>query len=175
MPEPQRLRYTDLAPQGIAVLRALEHYLNTATLLDPTLLELVRLLASHLNGCEYCLGMHSHELQKHNETPARINEVSHWRTSTAYTHREQAAFAWTETITNIQQGHAPQSAFEAARQHFTEIELTNLTLAITSINAWNRLAIAFRAQHNPRPAEAQGDQASNAEHTEGDGGKVAED
>jgi AhpD family alkylhydroperoxidase len=169
MPEPQRLRYTDLAPEGIAALRALEHYLNTATHLDPTLLQLIRLLASHLNGCEYCVGMHSHELTKHHETPDRIAQITTWRTSTAYTHREQAAFAWTEIITNIQQAHAPQAAFDAARQHFTDLELTNLTLAIASINAWNRLAIAFRAQHTPKPQPAAGDA------TEGDGGKVAED
>ncbi len=168
MPEPQRLRYTDLAPEGIAALRALEHYLNTATNLPPSLLELIRLRASLLNGCEYCIGLHTHELTKHHETPDRIAQVAGWRTSTAYTHREQAAFAWTEIITNIQQDHAPQAAFEAAHEHFTDVELTNLTLAIASINAWNRMAIAFRAQHTSKPQPS-------ADATEGDGGKVAED
>ncbi len=149
MPEPQRLRYT--------------------TNLSPTLLEFIRLRASLLNGCEYCIGLHTHSLTKHHETPDRIAQVATWRTSTAYTHREQAAFAWTEVITNIQQGHAPQSAFDAARLHFTDVELTNLTLAIAGINAWNRMAIAFRAQHTSKP------QQQDPEATDGDGGKVAED
>jgi AhpD family alkylhydroperoxidase len=162
MPEPQRLKYTDLAPQGIAALRVLEHYANTAAQLEPILLELVRLRASLLNGCDYCVGLHTHELQKHNET-----QVPTWSTSAAYTHREQAALAWTEVVTNIQDGHAPQPAFEQARQHFTDTELVNLTLAIASINAWNRLAIAFRAQHTPKP-DAQAPIAD-------DGGKVAVD
>jgi AhpD family alkylhydroperoxidase len=165
----QRLRYTDLAPAGIAAMRSVEHYLNTASNLDPILLGLIRLRASLLNGCEYCIGLHTHELQKHHEPETRITQLTDWRTSDAYTQRERAAFAWTETITNIQQDHAPQSAFEAAREHFTDIELTNLTLAIASINAFNRMAIAFRAQHTAKP------QPPAAEATEGDGGKVAED
>jgi AhpD family alkylhydroperoxidase len=167
MPEPQRLHYTDLAPQGIAALRSLEHYANTATGLEPILLELVRLRASLLNGCDYCVSMHTHELQKHNETPDRIAQVASWRTSAAYTHREQAALAWTEVITNIQQGHAPQEAFEAARLHFSDKELVDLTLAIASINAWNRLAIAFRAQHTP--------ESNTQDPIADDGGKVAVD
>ena len=170
MPEPQRLKYTDLAPQGIAALRALEHYANTATNLDPILLELIRLRASLLNGCDFCVALHTRELQKHNETPDRIAQVAVWRTSNAYTHREQAALAWTEIITNIQDGHAPQAAFEAARQHFTDKELVDLTLAIASINAWNRLAIAFRAQHDAKPSS---DPAK--EPIADDGGKVAVD
>jgi AhpD family alkylhydroperoxidase len=164
----QRLRYTELAPAGIAALRAVEHYANTATSLDPVLLELVRLRASLLNGCDYCVALHTHELQKHNETSDRIAQVANWTTSTAYTHKEQAALAWTEIITNIQDGHAPQAAFDEARQHFTETELVNLTLAIASINAWNRMAIAFRAHHTPRPDADRNPVAD-------DGGKVAVD
>ncbi len=166
--EPQRLRYTDLAPAGIAAMRSVEHYLNTATCLDPILLELIRLRASLLNGCEYCIGLHTHELRKHHEPETRIAHIAAWRTSDAYTQREHAAFAWTETITNIQQGQAPQAAFDAARQHFTEVELTNLTIAVASINAFNRMTIAFRAQHAPT-------QSPEADATEGDGGKVSED
>ena len=168
-PTSQRIRYTELAPAGIATLRATEHYSNTATLLDPVLLELIRLRASHLNGCEYCVGMHTHELQKHNETPARIAAVADWQDHPdLYTHREQAALAWTEVITNIQQGHASDAAFQAAREHFSELDLVNLTLAIASINTWNRLTIAFRAQHTAKPAPSP-------EFGADDGGKVAED
>ncbi len=164
----QRLRYTDLAPAGIAAMRSVEHYLNTATCLDPILLELIRLRASLLNGCDYCIGLHTHELRKHHEPETRITQLADWRTSDAYTQRERAALAWTESITNIQQGQAPQAAFDAARQHFTEVELTNLTIAIASINAFNRMTIAFRAQHAPT-------QSPEADATEGDGGKVSED
>ena len=110
----QRLRYTELAPTGIAAMRSVEHYLNTASNLDPILLELIRLRASLLNGCEYCIGLHTHELRKHHEPETRIAHVADWPTSDAYTQRERAALAWTETITNIQQDHAPQSDFEAA-------------------------------------------------------------
>ena len=174
MPEPQRLRYTDLAPDGIAALRSVEHYLNTATHLDPVLLELIRLRASLLNGCEYCIGLHTHELRKHHEPETRISELPNWRTSDAYTQRERAAIAWTEVITNIQQDHAHQAAFDAAREHFTDLELTNLTLAIASINAFNRMAIAFRAQHTPKPQNSDAD-AGTTKESDGDGGKVAED
>jgi AhpD family alkylhydroperoxidase len=147
---PQRLDYTKLAPQGLAALRSVEHYLNTATNLEPSLLELVRLRASLINGCDYCIGLHTHELHKHNEPGSRIAEVANWQTSTAYTQRERAALAWTETITDIHPDHAPDALFEATRQHFTDAELVNLTLAIAAINAWNRLAIAFRAEHAPK-------------------------
>ena len=142
----QRLQYAELAPEGLAAMRAVEHYANTATALDPTLLELVRLRASLLNGCEYCIGLHTHELTKHNETPDRIAQLATWQTSSAYTERERAALAWTEAITNIQDGHASDEAYAQIRQHFDEVDLVNLTLAISSINAWNRMAIAFRAE-----------------------------
>ena len=107
----QRLKYTELAPEGIAAMRALEHYLNTGTGLEPEMLALVRLRASLLNGCEYCVGMHQHEAKKHNETEGRITDVADWRGSDAYTQRERAAFAWTEVVTNIQNGHAPDEGF----------------------------------------------------------------
>lgn len=153
----QRLKYAELAPEGFATLRAVEHYLNTGTELNPVLLELVRLRASLLNGCEYCIGLHTHELSKHKETADRIAAIADWQPSDAYTQRERAAFAWTEAVTNIQDGYASDEAYAAARQHFSDPDLVNLTLAIASINAWNRVAIAFRAgkRHvSPLPAQA---------------------
>ena len=144
-----RLHYTRLAPEGIAKMRALEHYLNAETGLEPTLLELVRLSASHLNGCEYCIALHTAELHKHNETEDRIAGVTEWRDSQAYTQRERAALAWAEAVTNIQEGHAPDTVYDETRAHFTDVETVNLTLAITTINAWNRIAIALGA-HNGR-------------------------
>ncbi len=142
----ERLRYPELAPEGVAALRTLEHYLNAASGLEPILLELVRLRASQLNGCEYCIATHTAELHKHNEPDTRIAAVEHWRQSEAFTERERAALRWTEAITNIQQGHASDDDYAAVKQHFTGSELVNLTLALASINAWNRLAIAFRPQ-----------------------------
>ena len=139
----QRLRYARLIPDGLAKMTALEHYLNTETGLEPILLELVRLRASQMNGCEYCITLHTAELKKHNESPARIDSVADWRNSDVYTHRERAALAWTEAITNIQDGHAPDPVFEELRAHFSEVEAANLTLVLTTINAWNRLAIAI--------------------------------
>jgi AhpD family alkylhydroperoxidase len=152
----QQLKYTELAPAGVAAMRAVEHYCNTGTGLEPVLLELVRLRASLLNGCEDCIGVHTHHLTKHNETPERIARMADWRGFDGYTERERAALAWTEVITDIQQGHAADADYEAALQHFSETELVNLTIAIASINAWNRLGIAFRAQHLAKPNNDDG-------------------
>jgi AhpD family alkylhydroperoxidase len=127
----------------MAKMTALEHYLNTATGLEPVLLDLVRLRASLMNGCEYCIELHTAELKKQNETEERIASLSDWRGSGAYTQRERAALAWTEAVTNIQDGHAPDAVYDEVRAHFSDVETVNLTLAITTINAWNRLAISM--------------------------------
>ena len=140
---PPRLKYGQLAPEGMARMKELEHYLNTGTGLEATLRELVRLLASELNGCEYCIGLHTRELQKHNETAERIAGVTAWRDSDLYTERERAALAWTEALTNIQQGHAPDAVYTQVREHFSEVETVDLTLTISTINAWNRISISL--------------------------------
>ncbi len=150
--EVQRLRYPLLAPEGIAALSSVEHHLNAESGLDPTLLELVRLRSSQLNDCHYCIALHTSELRRHNEPESRIEAVALWSRSDAFTMRERAALRWAELITDIQQEHAPAHEFDAARQHFTDRELVELTLAIASINAWNRMAIAFRPQWHPRPS-----------------------
>jgi len=143
-----RLEYGKLAPEGMARMAALGHYLNTETGLEPVLLDLVRLLASLMNGCEYCIKLHSTELRKLHEPEERIAGLSDWRgagagSGGAYTQRERAAFAWTEAVTNIQDGHAPDAVYAQVREHFSEVEMVNLTLAITTINAWNRLEISL--------------------------------
>ncbi len=138
-----RLKYGQLAPEGIERMRALEHYLNTGTGLELSLLELVRLRASLMNGCEYCIDMHTAELRKLNETAERIGAVAEWRGSEVYTKRERAALAWAEAVTDIQDGHAPDVVYDAVRAQFSEAETVNLTLAITTINAWNRIAISL--------------------------------
>jgi AhpD family alkylhydroperoxidase len=145
-----RLDYARLAPEGLAQMRALEHYLSTGTGLEATLLELVRLRVSVMNGCEYCVELHTRELQRHNETAERIAEIGDWRGSEAYTQRERAALGWAEALTDIQERHAPDVVYEAVRAHFSEVETVNLTLAITTINAWNRIAIALGAHAGQR-------------------------
>src|ERR1022692_4289835 len=143
-----RLEYGKLGPGGLEKMRALEHYLNTASGLEANLLDMVRLRASLMNGCEYCIALHTAELKKQNETEERIAGLSDWRgagagSGGAYTQRERAALAWTEAVTNIQDGHATDAVYAQVREHFSEVETVNLTLTITTINAWNRLAISL--------------------------------
>jgi AhpD family alkylhydroperoxidase len=144
MSEP-RLKYGQLAPEGLAKMTALEHYLNTGTALEAVLLGFVRLRVSLMNGCEYCVHLHTAELKKLNETAERIAGVGDWRGSEAYTKRERAALGWAEAVTDIQEGHAPDAVYDEVRAHFSEVETVNLTLVITTINAWNRIAISLGA------------------------------
>ena len=109
-------------------------------------MELVRLRCSLLNGCEYCIALHSAELRKHHEPETRIAAVADWQNSDAFTPRDGAALAWADAITNIQQEHASEAQFQAVQEFFQGKDLSDLTLAIASINAWNRMAIAFRPQ-----------------------------
>jgi AhpD family alkylhydroperoxidase len=142
MNEP-RLKYGQLAPEGLAKMTALEHYLNNETGLEASLLGLVRLRASLMNGCEYCIRLHSSELRKMNETAERIARVEEWRGSEIYTKRERAALAWADAVTDIQEGHAPDVVYDEVRAHFSDVETVNLTLVISTINAWNRIAISL--------------------------------
>jgi AhpD family alkylhydroperoxidase len=142
MSEP-RLKYGQLAPEGLAKMSALEHYLNTGSGLELSLRELVRLRVSLMNGCEYCVRLHTSELHKRNETAERIAGVADWRGSEIYTKRERAALAWAEALTNIQDGHAPDVVYDEVRVHFSDVETVNLTLVISTINAWNRISIAL--------------------------------
>lgn len=144
MSEP-RLKYGKLAPDGMAKMRELEHHLNTGTGLEASLLGLVRLRASLMNGCEYCIHIHTAELRKAHEPAERIDRLAEWRNSDLYTQRERAALAWTEAVTDIQDGHAPDVVYDEVRAHFTDVETINLTLVITTINAWNRIAISLGA------------------------------
>ncbi len=154
MSEEQRLKFAEVSPEGLGAMRGVEHYLNVGSGLQPVLLELVRLRASLMNGCEFCIGMHRRELAKHNEPESRVAAVARWSESNAFTETERAALAWTEVVTNVQDGHVPEEAFAAVREHFSDKELVDLTVAIASINAWNRIAIAFRAKWRGPEARA---------------------
>ena len=138
-----RLKYGQISPEGLEKLRALEHWVNTDSGLEHTLLELVKVRASLLNGCESCVRVHTAELRKAGESEERISGVAEWRNSQLYTKRERAALSWTEVVTNIQDGHAPDVVYDEVRAVFSEAETVSLTLAVATINAWNRMAIAL--------------------------------
>jgi AhpD family alkylhydroperoxidase len=122
--------------------------------LEPALIELVKTRASQINGCAYCLDMHTKDARAAGEMEQRLYALSAWQETPFYTARERAALAWTEAITNIQQGHASDEVYEEARKEFSEAELVRLTLAITQINTWNRISIAFRVE--PGTYQTQG-------------------
>lgn len=138
-----RIDYGKVAPGALDAMRGLERYTH-ASGLEPKLLELVKLRASQLNGCAYCLDMHSKDARALGETEQRLYALSAWRETPFFDERERAALAWAEAVTHLSDGHAPDGVYEAARQQFSEKELVDLTLAIVAINGWNRLAVAFR-------------------------------
>jgi AhpD family alkylhydroperoxidase len=136
----------------------LENHTNESGL-EPTLLDLIRLRASQINGCAFCLDMHWKDLRAAGESDQRLYSLDAWRETPFYTDRERAALAWTEAVTVIANDRVPDEVYEEARQHFSEKELADLTLAIIAINGWNRLNIAFRTVpggYQPRVAERAG-------------------
>lgn len=139
-----RIDFPKVAPAGLQAVLQLSKYVHDCGI-ENSLLQLVFMRASQLNGCAYCLDMHSKDARAAGETEQRLYALDAWRETPFYSDRERAALAWTETVTNIQHGHAPDAAYEETRKFFNETELVNLTLAIASINVWNRLAIPFRA------------------------------
>jgi AhpD family alkylhydroperoxidase len=149
-----RLPYPKLAPKAYEALSAVGHYLSTGTVLEPVLLGLVYLRASVLNGCSFCTGMHQAELRQHHEPQTRIDAVAAWESSDAFTPRERAALRWTDVVTNIQQGHAPDAEYGAVSEFFQGKDLVDLTFAIAQINAWNRLGIAFDVEWRPKGSAA---------------------
>jgi AhpD family alkylhydroperoxidase len=138
-----RLDYGRIAPGVYDSMDALDQYLDRCSL-EPTVLQLVRLRASQLNGCAYCLDMHWKDLRALGESEQRLYSLDAWRECPYYTERERAALAWTEAVTHVADGHVPDAVFAEVRRHFAEKELSDLTLAVATINAWNRLSIAAR-------------------------------
>ena len=131
--------------EGVQAMRAADGWAQGN--LDPKLLGLVKIRASQINGCTYCLHMHSAEAFKHGETPARLLLLDGWHESALFSARERAALAWTESLTRIAETHAPDDVYEELQRHFSEAEIVALSIAIAMINAFNRLAIGARAQH----------------------------
>ena len=139
-----RLEYAKASPEAAKAMIQLESVVRRSGI-DPHLLELIKIRASQLNGCAYCIDMHTKDARAKGETEQRIYALDAWRETPFFSNKERAALAWTEAITNIQTGHAPDAVYEELSGHFSEGEMVNLTLAITTINAWNRIAIAFRS------------------------------
>jgi AhpD family alkylhydroperoxidase len=141
-----RLNPQKVAPELMKAMLALEEAVAGSGL-EHGLIDLVKTRASQINGCAFCLHMHTHEARARGESEERLYLLDAWRESSFYTERERAALAWTEAVTLVAQTHVPDDVYEEARRQFGEAELVKLTLAITTINAWNRIAISFRAQH----------------------------
>ncbi|MDD3722380.1 MAG: carboxymuconolactone decarboxylase family protein [Lutibacter sp.] len=138
-----RLNYAKIAPDALNAMLELEKYVSNSGL-EKTLYELVKTRASQINGCAYCLDMHTKDARMAGETEQRLYALNAWRETPFYTERERAALEWTETLTLISQNDVPDSLYESVRKHFNEKELVALTMAIIAINGWNRLAISFR-------------------------------
>ncbi len=147
----ERLNYSKITPDALKGMLELEKYVSNSGL-EKTLYELVKTRASQINGCAYCLDMHTKDARKAGETEQRLYALSAWRETPFYTERERAALAWTEALTLISKNEVPDSLYEFTRKHFKEEEIIALTMAIVAINGWNRLAVGFRTvpgSYNP--------------------------
>jgi AhpD family alkylhydroperoxidase len=138
-----RLDYAKAAPGVYGAMEGLERYLQECELEKP-LLFLIQLRASQINGCAYCLDMHWKDLRALGESEQRLCSLDAWRECPYYTDRERAALAWTEAVTRVAEDHVPDAVYEAVQPQFSARELSDLTLAVAAINAWNRLCIAAR-------------------------------
>jgi AhpD family alkylhydroperoxidase len=153
-----RLPYATIGHEAYKLMLGMEEYLHRCSLPQP-LVHLVKLRASQVNGCAFCIDMHWNDLRAIGETEQRLYGLDAWRESPYYTEQERAALAWTEAVTLISETHAEDAVYEEIKKQFTEQQVVDLTFAITTINAWNRLAIAFRAEpgkYRSRLGEAKG-------------------
>lgn len=140
-----RIDYPKVAPGAYASMRNLEEYVSS-TDLESTLLELIKVRASQINGCAFCIDMHTKDARAKGETEQRLYALSAWRETPLYSDRERVALAWTEAVTLISENDIPDSLYDETLRHFDEQELVALTMAIVAINGWNRLAISFRTE-----------------------------
>jgi AhpD family alkylhydroperoxidase len=138
----ERLNVPKVVPAAYKAMLGLQAYVNDAKL-EHSLVELVKIRASQINGCAFCLNMHAKDARKAGETEERLWLLAAWRESPVYSDRERAALAWTEAVTLVSKTHVPDAVYAEARRHFSEEELVDLTMAIIAINGWNRLSVAF--------------------------------
>jgi AhpD family alkylhydroperoxidase len=152
----QRLRYAQIAPAAREAVMKVETYIHDCSL-DKGLIELVKLRASQINGCAYCIDKHSKDARRLGESAQRLDLLSAWEESPIYSARERAAFAWTEALTRLSIDGAPDDVYEGLKGQFSDKEVVDLTILIGHINLLNRLGVGFRLQHpieTPRPREA---------------------
>ena len=138
-----RIEFAKASPEAYQAMLTLSKYTNECGL-EHSLLELVKTRASQINGCAFCLQMHTRDARKLGETEERLHLLSAWREAPIYTPRECAALAWTEALTLLTDGHAPDEIYAQVRAKFSEAEIAKLTLAIAVINSWNRIAVGLR-------------------------------
>jgi len=139
-----RLDVRKVSPDLFKAMASLQNYVD-ASGLERKLLDLAEIRASQINGCAYCIVMHTNDARKHGESDEWMHLLNAWREAPVYSARERAALAWTEAVTMVSDSHVPDDVYGEARRHFSEKELVDLTAAVIAINAWNRAAIAFRA------------------------------
>ncbi len=139
----ERIAYGKVAPGAMAAMRCLEDYIKGSGL-EPALLDLIKSRASQLNGCAYCVDMHTKEARAGGESEQRLYALPVWHETPFFTERERAALAWTEAVTLLSRSPVSDALYQEARQHFTERQLVDLTMALIGINGWNRLSVAFR-------------------------------
>ncbi|HEY7782982.1 MAG TPA: carboxymuconolactone decarboxylase family protein [Ktedonobacterales bacterium] len=152
----QRLHYAKASPDSALAMSGLERAVHASDI-ERSLIELIKMRASQINGCAYCLDMHWKDARAGGESEQRLYSLDAWRETPFYTDRERAALAWTEAVTLVAATHVPDEVYAEARAHFSERELVEVTLAIIAINGWNRLSIAFRTTpgtYEPRPHES---------------------
>ena len=146
----QRLNYFQASPGALNVLIEMEKYISSCfkdtKSLDHTLIELVKMRVSQINGCAYCLDMHSKDARSIGETEQRLHALIAWRETTFYNEQERAALAWAEANTLIHQQKIDDTLYQATREHFNEKQLVDLTLVVTGINSWNRFALSFKPE-----------------------------
>lgn len=141
----QRLDWTAVAPGAFKAMLGLEGYLSTSGL-EAKLKELVKIRASQINGCAFCLDMHTTDARKHGEQERRLHGLPAWRELSWYSERERAALAWTEALTGLSQSHVTEAEYQQARAVFSDKELVDLTVLIATINAWNRMGVGMAVQ-----------------------------
>jgi AhpD family alkylhydroperoxidase len=139
----ERFNPFEAAPEAYRAMAEFQARVSATTLEKP-LLELVKIRASQINSCAFCLAMHTNEARKQGESDERMHLLNAWHEAPIYSAREQAALAWTEALTLVAEGHVPDAVYEAARAQFSEKELVELSLAVVAINGWNRMMVAFR-------------------------------
>ena len=151
-----RISYIKAAPGAYEALLRVSEYVHQSGL-EESLVDLIFLRASQINGCAFCIDMHWKDLRALGQSEETLYLLDAWRESPGYTERERAALAWTEAVTQVTEGHVPDEVYETARKQFGEAELVNLTVAIAAINSWNRMSIAFRtpAGHYRAPAKVR--------------------